>query len=357
MLEPTKSCAGCPATLPIRQGGGRPRFFCDNCRSERKRTQVRESQRKGRQAKKVPPTPRACADCEVPLPIKTGRGNHSGRCEPCRLEYRRKQSMEIGRRWRADRRPTSREYRCEDCKGEFADEVKSGPIPKRCDSCGAEHRARTSLASQRRRAAERSTRPARFVCTICYRSKAMPRTGLVPICCAGCRPEYQRRYARARYDRLLRTPDRTDLMCPDCGVLVPAQRRGAPRLRCRLRAKALQKQQRAVWLRENPEWRRAKSREQKRRRRLVLRGVGSERFTDRSVFERDGWMCGICGTPVDPALLYPNLLSASLDHTVPLDQGGLHHLDNVRCAHFICNSRKGNRLDSQLVNRHLMWVL
>jgi hypothetical protein len=60
------------------------------------------------------------------------------------------------------------------------------------------------------------------------------------------------------------------------------------------------------------------------------------------IFTRDRWICGICAEPVDPALEYPNLRSASLDHVIPLAAGGTHEPDNCQCAHFICNSLKSD---------------
>ena len=38
--------------------------------------------------------------------------------------------------------------------------------------------------------------------------------------------------------------------------------------------------------------------------------------------------------------MVPDLLAPTLDHLIPLSQGGLHVLANVATAHFICNSRK-----------------
>lgn len=67
------------------------------------------------------------------------------------------------------------------------------------------------------------------------------------------------------------------------------------------------------------------------------------------IYERDEWMCKLCGEPVDPRIEYPNLLSASLDHIVPLANGGTHEPNNVQLAHFICNSRKGNRLPNKYI--------
>lgn len=78
-------------------------------------------------------------------------------------------------------------------------------------------------------------------------------------------------------------------------------------------------------------------------RRARRQGDGFERFDRREIYERDGWVCGICSEPVDPALKYPDLMSASLDHVTPLALGGQHSRANVQCAHFICNSRKTHR--------------
>lgn len=76
------------------------------------------------------------------------------------------------------------------------------------------------------------------------------------------------------------------------------------------------------------------------RYRARRRGNFVERINRRRVFDRDGWICGICGEPVDPALAHPDLRSASVDHVIPLARGGAHRMSNVQCAHLICNSRK-----------------
>lgn len=36
----------------------------------------------------------------------------------------------------------------------------------------------------------------------------------------------------------------------------------------------------------------------------------------------------------------------TLDHVIPLAKGGEHSRANVRCAHFICNSRRGANLET-----------
>lgn len=76
-------------------------------------------------------------------------------------------------------------------------------------------------------------------------------------------------------------------------------------------------------------------------------GVEYEPVSKRKVFARDGWRCGICGVSVDKGLSYPDPMSASLDHIVPLSVGGAHTHANVQCAHLRCNVIKGNRAEYQ----------
>lgn len=79
-----------------------------------------------------------------------------------------------------------------------------------------------------------------------------------------------------------------------------------------------------------------------RRARLATARV--EAFSPREVFERDGWVCGICKDPIDPTLAYPEVMSASLDHIIPLSRGGFHERLNCQAAHLQCNVRKGARM-------------
>lgn len=62
-----------------------------------------------------------------------------------------------------------------------------------------------------------------------------------------------------------------------------------------------------------------------------------------SIFDRDGWVCGLCAEPVDPTLSYPDPQSASVDHIVPLVRGGGHVAANTQCSHLACNWAKGAR--------------
>ncbi|QBZ30769.1 HNH endonuclease [Corynebacterium diphtheriae] len=61
------------------------------------------------------------------------------------------------------------------------------------------------------------------------------------------------------------------------------------------------------------------------------------------VFERDHWVCGICGERIPKRAKWPDVRSASVDHIVPLAAGGMHEMKNVQAAHLGCNSAKRHK--------------
>lgn len=75
-------------------------------------------------------------------------------------------------------------------------------------------------------------------------------------------------------------------------------------------------------------------------RRARKAGATVEKFSPLEVFDRDGWMCGICGDPINGALAWPDPMSVSLDHVVPLVRGGAHSRANTQASHLVCNVRK-----------------
>ncbi|WP_183407726.1 HNH endonuclease [Nocardioides marmoriginsengisoli] len=79
------------------------------------------------------------------------------------------------------------------------------------------------------------------------------------------------------------------------------------------------------------------------RRRAIKKGATVEKFSHVEVFERDNWTCGICSELVDREARWPEPLSVSLDHIIPLALGGDHSRANTQCAHLACNVRKGAR--------------
>lgn len=100
---------------------------------------------------------------------------------------------------------------------------------------------------------------------------------------------------------------------------------------------------RATGREKAPEWN-ERRRAHYQKRRALKQAVPSAYIVSGEIFERDGWRCGLCGEGIDPAAAYPDPLSASLDHVVPLSLGGHHVPGNVQAAHLSCNVRKGNRV-------------
>lgn len=82
------------------------------------------------------------------------------------------------------------------------------------------------------------------------------------------------------------------------------------------------------------------------RRRALIKGATApgELIVPADIYERDGWVCGLCGDDVDRDLNYPDPMSASLDHVVPVSLGGPHAMSNVQCSHLFCNLSKNNRV-------------
>lgn len=92
----------------------------------------------------------------------------------------------------------------------------------------------------------------------------------------------------------------------------------------------------------DPEYR-ARANAAATRRQRLLDGAASEPYVRESIFDRDAWLCGICGGAVDPQLRFPDPESASIDHIVPVSLGGDDTPANVQAAHLGCNSGRGNR--------------
>lgn len=88
---------------------------------------------------------------------------------------------------------------------------------------------------------------------------------------------------------------------------------------------------------------RLNSRVGKALRRARHRAVVREAFDPREIYDRDGWRCGLCRRRVLQRVQVPHPKAATLDHIVPLTEGGAHTRANVQLAHFGCNARKGER--------------
>jgi hypothetical protein len=70
------------------------------------------------------------------------------------------------------------------------------------------------------------------------------------------------------------------------------------------------------------------------------------------VFEFYNWICVVCDHEIDPSLRWPDKMSATLEHVIPLSKGGTHTWDNVAPAHLLCNDRKQDDMDEEIIARH-----
>ena len=60
-------------------------------------------------------------------------------------------------------------------------------------------------------------------------------------------------------------------------------------------------------------------------------------------------VCGICGKPVDKSIKYPDPMSPTIDHIIPIAKGG-HPSDmaNLQLAHRMCNRAKGTKINPDI---------
>ena len=81
----------------------------------------------------------------------------------------------------------------------------------------------------------------------------------------------------------------------------------------------------------------------------------------RSAYERNRKLvlagadvCAICGMPIDRRKKFPDPMSATVDHIIPIAKGG-HPFspDNLQATHLICNQIKGSKTTIEL-NRNLV---
>lgn len=87
---------------------------------------------------------------------------------------------------------------------------------------------------------------------------------------------------------------------------------------------------------------RRESRAVRRARQKVAHVTQGQRWR---TFERDGWVCRICGDSVNREAKVPALDAPVLDHRIPLAAGGDHAPENWQTAHFYCNSVKRDQVD------------
>lgn len=60
------------------------------------------------------------------------------------------------------------------------------------------------------------------------------------------------------------------------------------------------------------------------------------------LFDRDGGICWLCGKACDIEADPNSNNYPSIDHVVPISLGGKDEWQNIKLAHRICNSLRGN---------------
>lgn len=65
------------------------------------------------------------------------------------------------------------------------------------------------------------------------------------------------------------------------------------------------------------------------------------RVLRRRVYERDGYVCWLCGEKVRLDVSPHANTAASLDHVIPVSKGGKWSMENLRTAHRSCNDARG----------------
>ena len=120
--------------------------------------------------------------------------------------------------------------------------------------------------------------------------------------------------------------------CSECGLSLVGRRARTRCLRCQKRAARRQ---------------RGSDRHEARARRRGLPRDHS--ITADRLFARDGWRCQICGIKTPKRLKgLQQPQSPTIDHIVPISQGGGHVWENVQTACHACNMRKGAKVLGQL---------
>lgn len=81
--------------------------------------------------------------------------------------------------------------------------------------------------------------------------------------------------------------------------------------------------------------------ERRHLRRAIDAGVEIGEVDIRQLWLDQDGICAVCREAIDDQLAWPEAFSRSLDHIVPLAEGGAHSQANLQWTHVRCNMRKG----------------
>lgn len=99
-----------------------------------------------------------------------------------------------------------------------------------------------------------------------------------------------------------------------------------------------------AWKLANADKVREMARLHQQNRRALKMGAAIGEIDLDALWEEQRGICALCGHPIDRAIPWPDRLSASVDHIVPLSKGGAHAQHNLQWTHLGENSAKGARL-------------
>lgn len=196
---------------------------------------------------------------------------------------------------------------CIQCEREFVTPKPHGRISKYCSR-------KCYMVSY---IEERKRKDSEKHCVICGRKLNLHQVGGKGKCCSiEC--------ASKKHGKLLKETERVIATCADCGKSYETHklfgRNNKYVFRC-------------------PGCRLVHDRNRCRKRRMKISQF-KPGVNDFEIFERDHWICQICGESVDQNRRWPDSLSASIDHIKPISSGGLHIPSNVRLTHHSCNNQK-----------------
>ena len=83
-------------------------------------------------------------------------------------------------------------------------------------------------------------------------------------------------------------------------------------------------------------------RKSEHKRRALKLNAELEEFSSNEIFERDGYICQLCGKKTRPDCKWTHKLFPNLDHIIPLSKGGSHTKSNTQCLCRRCNVTKYN---------------
>lgn len=252
-------------------------------------------------------------------------------------------------------------FKCEECGNSF-EPRNGGKKQKYCS--GACRRKVVYRNLKSRQAFELSKRIDKLFCRQCGEKVNYKGTGAVPIFCSvKCKTKFHN--TRSRRSRLS-LAIKENKNCEFCGkefIALKRDRRYCPDTHCGQKAYKHRKNSgkplpkffdvccagcglsftakhpEAKWCSKkcaNRHWGNVRARK--------ARSPLLDAYADREIFERDNWLCHICGEFIDSSLDRTSLMGATIDHVIPIARGGVDSADNVKAAHRSCNSAKGAKL-------------